>query len=134
MSILVLFKILRLFVDTFTADDKYSPLNRDKLTQSIQTLLSQKQKTFSPFFFGISLICIRFLTFSKKRWPSLPMYFRNLGLWKRWLDECLKSHVSEDSTTSNMEDGPKHWSNVQEVTFTIFIKHCEHNSVGKGLY
>ena len=47
---LVLCKILSLFVNTLTADDKYSLLNRDNLTQSIQTLLSQKQKTFSEIF------------------------------------------------------------------------------------
>ena len=50
MSLLVLCKILRLFVNTLTADDKYSLLNRDNLTQPIQILLSQKQKTFSQFF------------------------------------------------------------------------------------
>ena len=46
----MLCKILRLFVNTLTADDKYSLLNSDNLTQSIQTLLSQKQKTFSGIF------------------------------------------------------------------------------------
>ena len=49
---LVLCKILRLFVNTLTADDKYSLLNRDNLTQPIQILLSQKQKTLSRFFFA----------------------------------------------------------------------------------
>ena len=33
-----------------TADDKYSLLNRDNLTQPIPTQLSQKQKAFSDFF------------------------------------------------------------------------------------
>ena len=32
------------------------------------------------------------------------MYLRNYGLRKRRLDKCLKSHVSEDPSTSNMED------------------------------
>ena len=41
-------KVLRLFVNTQTADDKYSLLNRDNLTQPIQMQLSQEQKTFSP--------------------------------------------------------------------------------------
>ena len=41
--------MLRLFVNTLTADDKYSPLNRDNLMQPIQILLSQKQQAFSPF-------------------------------------------------------------------------------------
>ena len=47
---LVLCKILRLFVNTLTDDDKYSLLYRDNLTQPIQILLSQKQKTFFQFF------------------------------------------------------------------------------------
>ena len=47
---LVLRKILRLFIYTLTDDDKYCLLYRDKLTQAIQILLSQKQKTFSQFF------------------------------------------------------------------------------------
>ena len=47
---LVLWKMLKLFVNTLSADDKYSLLNRDNLTQPIQILLSQKQKNFSQFF------------------------------------------------------------------------------------
>ena len=47
---LVLCKILRLSVHTLTDDDKYCLLYRDNLTQPLQILLSQKQKTFSQFF------------------------------------------------------------------------------------
>ena len=47
---LVLFKILSLFVNTLTDDDKYCVLYRDNLTERNQTLLSQKQKTFSESF------------------------------------------------------------------------------------
>ena len=36
------------------------------------------------------------------------MYFRNCRLQKRGLDKYLKSTVSEDPTTSNMVNGPKH--------------------------
>ena len=46
---LVLCKILRVFVNTFTDSDKYSRLFRHNLMQPIQILLSQKQKTFSQF-------------------------------------------------------------------------------------
>ena len=45
-------KILRLFVNTLIVDDKHYLLNRDNLTQPIQMQLSQKQKTFSEFFFA----------------------------------------------------------------------------------
>ena len=37
-----------------TADDKYSLLNRDNLTQPIPTQLSQKQKAFFQFFLVFS--------------------------------------------------------------------------------
>ena len=47
---LVLWKILRLFLNTLTDDDKYCLLYRGNLTQPIQILLSQKQQTFSEFF------------------------------------------------------------------------------------
>ena len=50
-SLLVIHKILIVFVNTLTADDKHYLLNRDNLTQPIQMQLYQKQKTFSPFFF-----------------------------------------------------------------------------------
>ena len=48
-SLLVIHKILGLFANTFTADDKHYLLNRDNLAQRIQMQLSQKQKTFSRF-------------------------------------------------------------------------------------
>ena len=47
---LVLCKILTLFVYTLTDDDKFCLLYTDNLTQAIQILLSQKEKTFSQFF------------------------------------------------------------------------------------
>ena len=46
-------KILRLFVKTFTAYDKYSVLNREYLKPPIDMQVSQKQKTFSEFFSAI---------------------------------------------------------------------------------
>ena len=51
-SLLVIHKIQRLFVNTLTADDKHYLLNLDILAQRIQMQLSQKQKTFSAFFFA----------------------------------------------------------------------------------
>ena len=49
-SLLVLYKILRVFFNTLTVDDKHYVLKRDKLTQPIQAQLSQKLKAFSFFF------------------------------------------------------------------------------------
>ena len=45
-SVLEIFRILRLFVNTLSADAKYSLLNRDNLTQPIQIQFFQKQIFF----------------------------------------------------------------------------------------
>ena len=59
-------KILRLFVNKFTANDKYSLLNRDNLTQPIQIQLSQKQKTFSRLFSAVLKSRLNFEHFERK--------------------------------------------------------------------
>ena len=75
---LVLWKILRLFVNTLTADDKYCLLYRDNLTQPIQIRLSQKQKTFSQFFSAFLKSTLNFEHFQKKMtliadvFPKIP--------------------------------------------------------------
>ena len=50
-----------------TADDKYSLLNRDNLTQQNRTQLSQKQKAFSQFFLAFSKYTLNFEDFERKR-------------------------------------------------------------------
>ena len=52
-----------------TADDKYSLLNRDNLTQPIPTIISQKQKAFSEFFLAFSKSTLNFEHFQKKDDP-----------------------------------------------------------------
>ena len=51
-------KILRLFGNTLTVDEKHYLLSRDNLTERIQMQLSKKQKTFSeislPFLNSLS--------------------------------------------------------------------------------
>ena len=59
-------KILRLFVNTLTPNGKYSLLNRDKLTQQAQILLSQKEKTFFEFFPPFRKSTLNFGHFRKK--------------------------------------------------------------------
>ena len=58
-----------MFVNTLTADDKYSHLKRDNLTQPIRTPLSQKYKAFSKFFFAFSKSTLNFEHFQKKDDP-----------------------------------------------------------------
>ena len=66
---LVLCKILRLFVNTLTDDDKYSLFHRENLTQQIQILLSQKPKTFSQLFSEILKRTLNVEHFQKKDDP-----------------------------------------------------------------
>ena len=56
-----------MFVNTLTAGDKYSLLNRDNIRQPIQMPLSQQQKTFSQFFFAFLKSKLNFDHFQKKR-------------------------------------------------------------------
>ena len=80
------------FVNTLTADDRYSLPNTDNLKQLIQMQLYQKRKAFS----------------------------RYDGLLKTWLDICRKSLISEDRLTGNMVNRPKHCWNMNDSTVTIF--------------
>ena len=75
---LVLWKILRPFVNTLSEDDKYCLLYRENLLQPLQILLSQKQKTFSRFFSAFLKSTLNFGHFQKKItfiadvFPKLP--------------------------------------------------------------
>ena len=75
---LVLRKILGLFVNTLSEDDRYCLLYNDNLLQPIQILLSQKQKTFSQFFSPFLKSTLNFERFQKKMtliadvFPKLP--------------------------------------------------------------
>ena len=46
-SLLDIWKFIRPFLNTLTADDKYSLISRDKWMQTIQMDLSQQQDIFS---------------------------------------------------------------------------------------
>ena len=72
----MLCKILGLFVNTLTDDDKYSLLYRDNLTQEIQILLSQKPKTFSKLSSEILKPTLNFEHFQKKDDPHSRCSFR----------------------------------------------------------
>ena len=64
--------MFRLFVNTLTRDDKYSRRYIQIFFQQIQTLLSQKRKTFYGFFIAF-LKCAWNLQHSEKKeeYPSL---------------------------------------------------------------
>ena len=71
-SAIVGYDILTLFVNRLTTDYKYCRQNMLNFTQQLEAPLSEKQKTFSGFFNGISEVFIKFRTFGKNdEYPSL---------------------------------------------------------------
>ena len=64
--LLVICRILRLFVNSLTADDMYALLNRDNLTQPIYMQLSREEKIFSWIFFPFLKSILTFNHFQKK--------------------------------------------------------------------
>ena len=127
-SLLGICKLLRLFVNTLTADDRYCLLKRDQFRCNYL-----KNSFFLTIYFSTFEIYTKFWTFSQKAWPSWLMYFRNYGFRKRWLNQYLKSPSSEDPSKSSMVNGSKHCWNLNESIFTIFIDHCEGNWLTKCL-
>ena len=59
-------KILALFVNTLTVDEKRYLLTRGKLTQTIEIQLSQKQKIFFELFFSFLKTLLHFKHLPKK--------------------------------------------------------------------
>ena len=59
-------EILRLFVNTLTADNKYSRCNVHNFLQQVQTRLSQKQKPFCGFFIAFLKCAWNLEHFEKK--------------------------------------------------------------------
>ena len=77
-SLLDTWKFFRPFLNTLTADDKYSLISKDKWLQTIQMDLSQKQNTFSEFFSAFFESPLNVEHFQKKMtliayvFPKLP--------------------------------------------------------------
>ena len=64
--------ILRVFVNTLTADKKYSRCNVHNFAQQVQTPLSQKEKIFSRSFIAFLKCALNLEHFEKKDvYPSL---------------------------------------------------------------
>ena len=71
-SALVWSEIVKLFVNTLTADDKYSRRYMKNSRQQFETPLSQKQKTFSELFIAFLKCAWNLEHFWKKdEYPSL---------------------------------------------------------------
>ena len=55
------------------------------------------------------------------------MYFSNYGHRNTSLNKCLNSPLSEDPSTSNMVNSPKHFSKLGNSNFIILIDPCDDN-------
>ena len=89
--------------------------------------LSQKQKTFSQIFVAFLNFRLNFKHFEKKKMSITAFVFPKLGTLKTFLDKCLKSPVSEDPSTSNMVNVPKHLPNLDYITCIILMRHYKVN-------
>ena len=49
------------------------------------------------------------------------MYFQNYRLRKTWLDQCLKSSVSQHPSTDNTVNGPQHYCNLNDRTLQYLL-------------
>ena len=99
----------------------------------VQMQLSQKQNTFSQVFAAFWKFILNFKSFEKKM-TLIDFVFSKLRTPKTESDKCLKSAVSEDPSTSNMVNVPKHRWNLRHSTFMKFIDYFQVNWVGKGLF
>ena len=71
-------KFIRPFLNTLTADDRYSLISKNKWMETIHMHLSQKQNIFSELFFSVFEFVLNFEHFQKKMtliayvFPKLP--------------------------------------------------------------
>ena len=132
-SLLLTCKILGLLLNILAADKKYLVLHRDNSTIPIQMQLSEKQKMFYHFSATFLKSFLYFGHFEKKKMTLTAFVFPKVHTLKRWLDNCLKSPLSEDPSTSNMVNLPRHCWNLHHSNFVTFIDLCQGNWVGKSL-
>ena len=107
-SLLLTCQILGLLVNSFSADEEYPILNRDKLTIPIQLQLSEKEKTFSQFLAAFLKSRLIFQDL-KKKLTLLAFALLNVRTAKTWLDKYLKSPLSDDLSTSSMVNVPNYF-------------------------
>ena len=74
--------MLRLFVNTLTADKKYSPCNVRNFALQVQTHLYKKEKTFSGFFIAF-LKCAWNLEYFGKKHEYLSLIISEMIVCER---------------------------------------------------
>ena len=120
MSLLVICKILRLFVNTLTEDDKFFLCNSENLLQPIKVQLSEKQKPFSQLFAPF----LRSTSNLKKIRASQLILLRHYRLPKSWLDQCLNSLLTQHHSTVILLRISTHLRNLHDSTCIILSYSC----------
>ena len=93
MCVIAVYKILKPFVNTLSADEKYSVDNREILSQPVELQLSKKLYVFSRVFFAFLKSKFNFEHFKEKVGPHSFSTSGNYRQRKMYLFKCLKSHV-----------------------------------------
>ena len=132
-SLFLTSQILGLLVNTLAADEKYPVLFLIKTVQRYQFRYNYlKNKNFFCKLFAALKSKLNFKHFEKKM-TLIAFVFPKWRTPKILLDKCLKSPVSEDPSTCNMADVPKHCWNLHHSILIIFIHLWQINWVRKSL-
>ena len=124
MSPLVLDEMLGVFVNTLTADGMYPVQVCEICKFQFKCNYLKNEKRFLDFWFPF-LNLDQILNIWKKTWLSHLMYFWYYRLWKPWLEDSLKSAVSEHALTVNMWKRPKCFLYFHESAFVMFFYHSQ---------
>ena len=131
MSLLVIFELLGVFVNTLTADDKYYLRNSENLLLPIQMQLTKKWKKISQLFRAFLKFASNFQYFQTKDDPSSIIYSENYRLPKMWLEKYLKSLISEHPSNVSMLKRPNILCYLQESAFIVVFHYSGRNLCGK---
>ena len=131
MSLLMIFEILGLFVNTLTPDDKYCfviwKINRNQFKSNYL----RKEKSFPNFLLNLWDLYHILNILKQKITPSL-MYYGKYGLPKTWFDKSLSSVSGQRSTVKMLQRHKGCW-NLHGSTLIIFSHYFDGNRVGKCL-
>ena len=118
-SLLVWFVILRLFVNSLTADNKFSPLQFAHFDTNSNAIIS-KTKHILWIFYCSSEMCMKFRKFWIESWESYLNYFKNYILRKSSLLKRLKILLQTPFSKQRFNVS-KHCWNQQGTTIILFF-------------
>ena len=94
-----------------------SPLSEDPSTSNKKNLFLE----FTLHFWNLYSIW----NVLKQKIKVIADVFAKLRTQKTWLDNCLKKVFLEEPSRNNMVNGPKHFPNLNDSAFSIFIDHSK---------